>query len=206
VFDRLGELAKEHADLERMFFQLTQGQYAGAPGMAPQGPPPGYPPQPQYQGPPPPSREAPQATTAPQPVPRFPGFTGPDGQWNQWDMDPRWFAPHMAYTMSKYGMSMIVLGLSEELKQFRIAANALWPRTIIATAAVQNVLGGDFLMQRSRTVDIVADAAYYILQKPSFETTGNFFIDEDVLKTEGITEFGQYAINPDQKLMNDLFL
>ncbi|HZE82941.1 MAG TPA: SDR family oxidoreductase, partial [Puia sp.] len=122
------------------------------------------------------------------------------------NMDPRWFAPHMAYTMSKYGMSMIVLGLSEELKQFRIAANALWPRTIIATAAVQNLLGGDFLMQRSRTADIVADAAYYILQKPSFETTGNFFIDEDVLLGEGITDLSKYAVNPEQKLMNDLFL
>jgi citronellol/citronellal dehydrogenase len=122
------------------------------------------------------------------------------------NLDPRWFAPHLAYTLSKYGMSMIVLGLAEELKQYRIAANALWPRTTIATAAVKNLLGGDFLMQRSRTPAIVADAAYYILQKPSFETTGNFFIDEDVLQKEGITDFGKYAINPDQKLMNDLFL
>jgi len=122
------------------------------------------------------------------------------------NMDPRWFGPHLAYTMSKYGMSMIILGLAEELKQYRIAANALWPRTIIATAAVKNILGGDFLVQRSRTPEIVADAAFYILQKPSFETTGNFFIDEDVLQNEGITDFGKYAINPDQKLMNDLFL
>ena len=122
------------------------------------------------------------------------------------NLDPRWFAPHLAYTMSKYGMSMIVLGLAEELKQYRIAANALWPRTTIATAAVKNLLGGDFLMQRSRTPEIVADAAFYILQKPSFETTGNFFIDEDVLKEEGISDFGKYAVNPDQKLMNDLFL
>ncbi|GGB09798.1 SDR family oxidoreductase [Puia dinghuensis] len=122
------------------------------------------------------------------------------------NLDNRWFAPHLAYTLSKYGMSMIVLGLAEELRQYRIAANALWPKTIIATAAVKNVLGGDFLIQRSRTADIVADAAYYILLKPSFETTGNFFIDEDVLQQEGITDFGKYAINPDQKLMNDLFL
>lgn len=122
------------------------------------------------------------------------------------NLDPRWFAPHLAYTMSKYGMSMIVLGLAEELKQYRIAANALWPKTTIATAAVKNLLGGDFLIQRSRTPDIVADAAYYILQRPSFETTGNFFIDEDVLQQEGISDFGKYAINPDQKLMNDLFL
>jgi citronellol/citronellal dehydrogenase len=122
------------------------------------------------------------------------------------NLDPRWLGPHLAYTMSKFGMSMIVMGLSEELKQYRIAANALWPKTIIATAAVKNLLGGDFLIQRSRTAAIVADAAFYILQKPSFETTGNFFIDEDVLKSEGITEFGQYAVNPEQKLMNDLFL
>ena len=122
------------------------------------------------------------------------------------NLDPRWFAPHLAYTMSKYGMSMIVLGLAEELKKYRIAANALWPKTTIATAAVKNLLGGDFLMQRSRTPEIVADAAYYILQRPSFEATGNFFIDEDVLQQEGISDFGKYAINPDQKLMNDLFL
>ncbi len=122
------------------------------------------------------------------------------------NLEPRWFASHLAYTMSKYGMSMIILGLAEELKQYRIAANALWPRTTIATAAVKNLLGGDFLMQRSRTAEIVADAAFYILQKPSFETTGNFFIDEEVLKKEGITDFSKYAVNPDQKLMMDLFL
>jgi citronellol/citronellal dehydrogenase len=122
------------------------------------------------------------------------------------NLDARWFGPHLAYTLSKYGMSMIVIGLAEELRQYRIAANALWPRTTIATAAVQNLLGGDFLMQRSRTPEIVADAAFYILQRPSFETTGNFFIDEDVLQREGVADFSKYAINPDQKLMNDLFL
>jgi citronellol/citronellal dehydrogenase len=122
------------------------------------------------------------------------------------NLDARWFGPHLAYTLSKYGMSMIVIGLAEELRQYRIAANALWPRTTIATAAVQNLLGGDFLMQRSRTPEIVADAAFYILQRPSFETTGNFFIDEDVLQQEGVADFSKYAINPDQKLMNDLFL
>jgi citronellol/citronellal dehydrogenase len=122
------------------------------------------------------------------------------------NMDPRWFGPHLAYTLSKYGMSMIVLGLAEELRQYRIAANGLWPKTTIATAAVKNLLGGDFLMQRSRHPEIVADAAYYILQKPSFETTGNFFIDEDVLRSEGVDDFTHYAVNPDLKLMNDLFL
>jgi citronellol/citronellal dehydrogenase len=122
------------------------------------------------------------------------------------NLDARWFGPHLAYTISKYGMSMIILGLAEELKQYRIAANALWPKTTIATAAVKNLLGGDFLMQRSRTAEIVADAAFYILQRPSFETTGNFFIDEGVLHEAGITDLEKYAINPAQKLMNDLFL
>ena len=91
------------------------------------------------------------------------------------NMDPAWFAKHIAYTISKYGMSMVVLGLAEELKGDRIAANALWPRTTIATAAVKNLLGGDFLMQRSRTADIVADAACAILKRPSYACTGNFF-------------------------------
>lgn len=122
------------------------------------------------------------------------------------NLNPEWFSRHLAYTLSKYGMSMIVLGLAEELKTFRIAANALWPKTTIATAAVQNLLGGDFLMQRSRTTEIVADAAFFILQKPSFETSGQFFIDEEVLKKEGISDFTKYAVNPDQKLMMDLFL
>ncbi len=122
------------------------------------------------------------------------------------NLDPGWFSKHLAYTMSKYGMSMIVLGLAEELKQHRIAANALWPKTTIATAAVQNLLGGDFLMQRSRIPEIVADAAFHILKRPSYETTGNFFIDEEVLKQEGITDFSKYSVNPDQKLMMDLFL
>lgn len=122
------------------------------------------------------------------------------------NMDPNWFAKHLPYTMSKYGMSMIVLGLAEELRTHRIAANALWPKTTIATAAVQNLLGGDFLVQRSRIPEIVAEAAFYILQRPSFECTGNFFIDEDVLRENGMTDFTQYAVNPEQKLMMDLFL
>jgi citronellol/citronellal dehydrogenase len=121
-------------------------------------------------------------------------------------LEKKWFANHLAYTMSKFGMSMIVMGLAEELRQFRIAANALWPQTTIATAAVKNLLGGDFLMQRSRTPEIVADAAFYILQKDSDKCTGNFFIDEEVLKSEGISDFAKYAVNPGQKLMTDLFL
>lgn len=122
------------------------------------------------------------------------------------NLNPKWFAQHLAYTISKYGMSMIVLGLAEELKQNKIAANALWPKTTIATAAVQNLLGGDFLMQMSRTPEIVAEAAYHILRRPSTECTGNFFIDEDVLKQEGVTDLEKYAVNPQQKLMTDIFL
>lgn len=122
------------------------------------------------------------------------------------NMEPTWFSKHLAYTMSKYGMSMVVLGLAEELRPYRIAANALWPKTTIATAAVQNLLGGDFLIQRSRKPEIVADAAAVILQKPGFECTGNFFIDEEVLQQTGVTDFTPYAVNPDQKLMMDLFL
>src|SRR5215203_1690871 len=122
------------------------------------------------------------------------------------NLNPKWFAQHLAYTISKYGMSMIVLGLSEELRQYKIAANALWPKTTIATAAIQNLLGGDVLMQMSRTPEIVAEAVYYILSRPSTECTGNFFIDEDVLKREGITDLEKYAVNPGQKLMKDIFL
>jgi citronellol/citronellal dehydrogenase len=122
------------------------------------------------------------------------------------NLNAKWFAQHLAYTIAKYGMSMIVLGLAEELKQHKIAANALWPKTTIATAAVQNLLGGDFLMQMSRTPEIVADAAYHILKRPSKECTGTFFIDEDVLKQEGINDLEKYAVNPKQELMRDIFL
>src|SRR5829696_5509859 len=109
----------------------------------------------------------------------------------------------LAYTMSKYGMSMIVLGLAEELKKDKIAVNALWPKTTIATAAVQNLLGGDALMKMSRTPEIVADAAFAILSKPSAECTGNFFIDEEVLVKEGVADFSKYAVDSSQKLMTD---
>ncbi|MGZ3881316.1 MAG: SDR family oxidoreductase, partial [Flavisolibacter sp.] len=122
------------------------------------------------------------------------------------NLNPRWFGQHLAYTIAKYGMSMTVLGLAEELKQYHIAVNAVWPKTTIATAAVQNLLGGDFLMQMSRTPEVVADAAYHILKRRSTECTGNFFIDEDVLKQEGITDLDKYAVNPQQKLMTDIFL
>lgn len=122
------------------------------------------------------------------------------------NLNPKWFAQHLAYTIAKYGMSMIVLGLAEELKPHKIAANALWPKTTIATAAVKNLLGGDFLMQMSRTPEIVAEAAYHILRRPSTDCSGNFFIDENVLTEEGRTDFEPYAVNPQQKLMKDIFL
>lgn len=122
------------------------------------------------------------------------------------NLNPKWLGQHLAYTIAKYGMSMIILGLAEELKQYKIAANALWPKTTIATAAVQNLLGGDMLMQMSRTPEIVADAAYHILKRTSTECSGNFFLDEDVLKNEDITDLQKYAVNPRQELMKDIFL
>ena len=122
------------------------------------------------------------------------------------NMDQKWFANHLAYTMSKYNMSMIAWGLSAELKKDGIAANTLWPRTTIATAAVQNLLGGDMLMKMSRTPEILADAAYYILKRPSASCTGNFFIDEDVLAQEGITDLSGYSVVPGAQLYTDLFL
>jgi len=122
------------------------------------------------------------------------------------NMDMKWFANHLAYTISKYDMTMIALGLAAELKKYNIAANTLWPRTTIATAAVNNLLGGQMLMNMSRTTDIIADAAWYILSKPSTECTGNTFIDEDVLAAEGITDLEKYSVVPGAKLYTDLFL
>ncbi len=122
------------------------------------------------------------------------------------NMDRKWFGAHTAYTLSKFNMSMIALGLSEELKKDGIAANTLWPQTTIATAAVQNLLGGDQLIQMSRTPQIVADAVYYILQRSSTACTGNFFTDEQVLAEEGITDLSAYSVVPGAKLYNDLFL
>ena len=122
------------------------------------------------------------------------------------NMDPKWFGGHLAYTMSKYDMSMIALGLSEELKKDRIAANTLWPRTTIATAAVQNLLGGEILMKMSRTPEIIADAAFFILKRPSGSCTGNFFLDEQVLAEEGFTDLSGYSVVPGAQLYTDLFL
>lgn len=122
------------------------------------------------------------------------------------NMDLKWFQNHLAYTISKYDMTMIALGLSAELKKYNVAANTLWPRTTIATAAVNNLLGGELLMKMSRTVDIVADAAFYILSKPASQCTGNSFIDEDVLAKEGITDLSNYSVVPGAQLYNDLFV
>ncbi len=122
------------------------------------------------------------------------------------NMDMKWFSNHLAYTMSKYNMTMIALGLATELKKFNIAANTLWPKTTIATAAVQNLLGGQMLMNMSRTPEIMADAAYYILTKASTQCTGNTFIDEEVLAAEGIVDLGKYSVVPGAQLYTDLFV
>ena len=122
------------------------------------------------------------------------------------NMAPRWFGPHVAYTMAKYGMSMCVLGMAEEFKDRGVAVNALWPRTAIATAAVKNLLGGDEAIRGSRTPDIMADAAHWILTRPSREHTGNFFIDDEVMKKAGVTDLSKYAIDPKAELFMDFFL
>lgn len=122
------------------------------------------------------------------------------------NLDMKWFANHIAYTLSKYNMTMIALGLAAELKKYNIAANALWPRTTIATAAVQNLLGGDALMNMSRKPEIVADAAYYIFSRDAATCTGHAFLDEEVLAAEGITDLSGYAVVPGGPLFDDLFI
>ncbi|MDX1692384.1 MAG: NAD(P)-dependent oxidoreductase [Ketobacteraceae bacterium] len=125
------------------------------------------------------------------------------------NMDPKWFGLHLPYTMAKYGMSFCVLGMAEEYKRAGIAFNALWPKTTIATAAIQNQIGGDQMVNASRKPDIMADAAHYILCQPANECTGNFFVDETVLREAGVTDFSGYRVNPeldDSQLLQDLFL
>lgn len=122
------------------------------------------------------------------------------------NMEAKWFAPHVAYTMAKFGMSMCVLGMAEELKPRGIAVNALWPRTTIATSAVRNLLGGEEMIRASRKPEILADAAHAILTKPSRECTGNFFIDDVLLQAEGITDLSGYAVDPSADLMPDFFV
>jgi citronellol/citronellal dehydrogenase len=121
------------------------------------------------------------------------------------NLKPRWFRDHTAYTMSKYGMSMCVLGMSEEFREIGIAVNALWPRTVIATAAI-NMLDGMVKPENCRNEQIMADAAHAILCRDSRACTGRFFIDEDVLAQEGVRDFDGYAISPGTPLMKDLFL
>jgi len=120
------------------------------------------------------------------------------------DMAEKWFAPHTAYTMAKFGMSLVVLGLAGELRG-KVAVNALWPRTTIATAAVKNLLGGETMMRQSRTPAIIADAAYRIFQKPK-SFSGNFLIDDTFLAAEGVTDFDQYRADPSQPLQVDFFV
>ena len=120
------------------------------------------------------------------------------------DMAEKWFAPHTAYSMAKFGMSLVVLGLAGELRG-KVAVNALWPRTTIATAAIKNLLGGDAMMQRSRKPEIIAEAAYRIFQKPK-SFTGNFLIDDTFLASEGIHDFDRYRADPSQPLQVDFFV
>ncbi len=122
------------------------------------------------------------------------------------NLDPKWFDKHVAYTLTKFNMSMMTIGWAKEFAKDRIAANSLWPRTTIDTAAVRNLLGGQVLANMSRTVDIIADAAYFILSKPSGECTGNLFVDEQVLAKEGITDLEKYSVVPGAQLYTDLFV
>jgi citronellol/citronellal dehydrogenase len=120
------------------------------------------------------------------------------------NLEPRWFKAHVAYTMSKYGMSMCVLGMAEELRKAGVAVNALWPRTIIATAALQMIPGID--PSEGRKPEVMADAAHWILTQPCGECSGNFFIDEEVLRRAGVSDLRGYAVDPKRTLRTDLFL
>lgn len=122
------------------------------------------------------------------------------------NLAPHHFAPHLAYTLSKYGMSMCTLGLAEEFRSAGVAVNALWPKTTIATAALRNVPGGDQLLRHSRKPEIVAEAAYRILRQNSRQCSGNFFLDEEVLRSAGVEDFDAYAVETGKPLQPDLFL
>jgi len=122
------------------------------------------------------------------------------------DVRPRWLAPHLAYTISKYNMTLLAMGWAAEFGDRGIAANSLWPVTTIATAAVRNLLGGDALMQRSRKPEIMADAVYHIMQQEARGYTGRQLLDEEVLSAAGIKDLSAYAINPGSGLQKDLFL
>ena len=122
------------------------------------------------------------------------------------DMKEKWFAPHTAYSMAKFGMSLVVLGLAGELRAQGIAVNALWPRTVIATAAIQNLLGGETRMRQARKPDIMADAAHAIFCSPSRQLTGRFLIDDNILAERGVTDFDRYRVDPTEELARDFFL
>jgi citronellol/citronellal dehydrogenase len=122
------------------------------------------------------------------------------------DMKEKWFAGHVAYSMAKYGMSLVVLGLAGELRTKGIAVNALWPRTTIATAAVKNLLGGELLMNASRTPQILADAAHIIFAKKAKDFTGQFLIDDSFMYAEGVREFNHYRVDPSVALAPDFFV
>jgi citronellol/citronellal dehydrogenase len=122
------------------------------------------------------------------------------------DLKEKWFAGHTAYSMAKYGMSLVVLGLAGELREKGIAVNALWPRTTIATSAIKNLLGGDVIMRRSRTPDILADAACRIFAKPAKSFTGHFLIDDTFLAADGVTDFDRYRVDPSEPLAPDFFV
>ena len=123
------------------------------------------------------------------------------------NLDPAWLGAHAAYTLSKYGMSLLTLGAAQELREVGVAANTLWPRTIIATAAVQNLLGGDEAMSRARTPQIYADSAYQVLIQPAREYTGQSLIDDEVLAAAGVTDLEPYRAGPgDGELIGDLFV
>lgn len=122
------------------------------------------------------------------------------------NLNEKWLKNHIGYTITKYSMSMMALGWASEFKKYNIASNALWPATTIATAAVKNLLGGENLINMSRKPEIIADAAYFILRRNSAECTGNTFVDEQILKEEGITNLENYAVTPGGKLYPDLFL
>ena len=122
------------------------------------------------------------------------------------DMNPRWFKGHVAYSIAKYGMSMCMLGMAEEFREEGIAFNALWPRTGIATAAIQFALAGEEGMKSCRKPEIMADAAYAIFNKPSREFTGNFLIDDTFLYGEGVRDFEHYRVDPSRPLMPDFFV
>ena len=122
------------------------------------------------------------------------------------DMKEKWFAPYTGYAMAKFGMSLVVLGLAGELRPKGIAVNALWPRTVIATAAVQNLLGGDAMIRKARKPEIVADAAYAVFSSSARELTGRFLIDDNFLAENGVTDFDRYRVDPTQPLAPDLFV